>query len=84
MLVFVTSLTGKQAPRQFYDRLDVAKGPGFGTNFTLVCPYTMIAHFNELEWCKQFGVEPSLIRVWSGLEDEEELRSTFLNALNGL
>ena len=34
---------------KFYDRLDTAKGPGFGSNFTLVCPYTMIAHFNELQ-----------------------------------
>ena len=29
--------------RVFYDRLDTAKGPGFGSNFSLVCPYTMIA-----------------------------------------
>ena len=33
----------------FYDALRVAKGPGFGTNFTLVCPYTQLAHFTELD-----------------------------------
>ncbi len=32
-----------------YDR-QVAKGPGFGTNFTLACPYTLLAHYTELEW----------------------------------
>lgn len=32
-----------------YD-LQVAKGPGFGTNFTLACPYTLLAHYTELEW----------------------------------
>ena len=55
--------------RRFYDSLDAAKGPGFGSNFTLVCPYTMIAHFNELDWCRSFGIDPNLVRVWVGLEE---------------
>eukprot|EP00656_Telonema_subtile_P055777 TRINITY_DN8737_c0_g1_i1.p1 TRINITY_DN8737_c0_g1~~TRINITY_DN8737_c0_g1_i1.p1 ORF type:complete len:464 (-),score=104.11 TRINITY_DN8737_c0_g1_i1:70-1338(-) len=52
----------------FYDNLDFAKGPGFGTNFTLACPYAVLAHYNELDWCKECGVEPSLVRVWVGLD----------------
>lgn len=34
----------------FYDSLGTAKGPSLGTNFSLSCPYTLIAHYNELEW----------------------------------
>ncbi|KAL2179601.1 pyridoxal phosphate-dependent transferase [Thermothelomyces heterothallicus CBS 202.75] len=34
----------------FYDALDVAKGPSLGTNFTLCCAYTLLAHYKELEW----------------------------------
>jgi len=68
----------------FYDRLDTAKGPGFGSNFSLVCPYTMIAHFNELQWCEQYGVDKSIVRVWVGVEDQEQLCATFQAALDSL
>ena len=68
--------------RMFYDRLDAAKGPGFGSNFTLVCPYTMIAHFNELDWCRSYGIDPNLVRVWVGLEERRELLSVFEAALD--
>ena len=50
----------------FYDALNVAKGPGFGTNFTLSCPYTILAHYGELEWAESCGVDASLVRnlIW--------------------
>lgn len=66
----------------FYDNLNIAKGPGFGTNFTLACPYTVLAHYDELEWCKQCGVEPSLVRVWVGLDPIEHLLEIFSLALD--
>ncbi|KAL4919127.1 pyridoxal phosphate-dependent transferase [Aspergillus aurantiobrunneus] len=34
----------------FFDNLEVLKGPSLGTNFTLSCPYTLLAHYGELEW----------------------------------
>ncbi|KAJ4288348.1 hypothetical protein N0V88_007386 [Collariella sp. IMI 366227] len=40
----------------FYDALDVAKGPSLGTNFTLCCAYTLLAHYKELEWAAEYGV----------------------------
>lgn len=64
-----------------YDALPVAKGPGFGTNFTLVCPYTLLAHYHELEFARVAGVDPSLIRVWVGLEPAEDLIAAFDHAL---
>lgn len=65
----------------FYDRLETAKGPSLGTNFTLTSPYVILAHFMELDWAAQFGVPAELIRISVGLEDEEDLRSRFAVAL---
>jgi cystathionine gamma-synthase len=55
----------------FFDALNIAKGPSLGANFTLVCPYTLLAHYTELEWAESFGVDRRLVRVSVGLEDYE-------------
>ena len=34
---------------KFYNNIKYAKGPSLGTNFTLMCPFVMLAHFNELD-----------------------------------
>lgn len=60
-----------------YDRLAVCKGPSLGTVFTLACPFTLLAHYTELEWAEACGVSPHLIRVSIGLEDPEELWARF-------
>mmetsp|Transcript_16983 Transcript_16983/g.25221 ORF Transcript_16983/g.25221 Transcript_16983/m.25221 type:complete len:689 (-) Transcript_16983:104-2170(-) len=68
--------------RSFYDGLNLAKGPSLGTNFTLVCPYTLLAHYHELEFARAYDVRANLIRVAVGLEDFEELRNTFAQAFD--
>ena len=68
--------------RTFYDLLDVAKGPSLGTNFTLVCPYTLLAHYHELDFALSHNVPPNLIRVAVGLEDYNELKEKFEYALD--
>ena len=65
----------------FYDRLQVNKGPSLGTNFTLVCPYTMLAHYFELDWANSFNVPAHLIRISVGFEDEVEIIRRFSEAL---
>ena len=82
--LFSLLLANPDNAHHFYDRLDAAKGPGFGSNFSLVCPYPMIAHFNELQWAASFGVDKSLMRVWTGQEDADHLIATFEAALDGL
>ena len=57
--------------QRFFDALAVAKGPSLGTNFTLACPYTLLAHYLETEWAETFGVEKELVRVSVGLENIE-------------
>lgn len=66
----------------FYDAMDIAKGPSLGTNFTLCSPYALLAHYNELPWAAQFGVDANLVRVSVGLEDKESICDTFRRALN--
>jgi cystathionine gamma-synthase len=35
--------------RAFFEALDVPLGPSLGKNFTLVCPYALLAHYHERE-----------------------------------
>jgi cystathionine gamma-synthase len=56
-----------------FDRLAVCKGPSLGTVFTLACPFTLLAHYTELDWAESCGVSRYLIRLSVGLEDPTEL-----------
>ena len=66
--------------KRFYDSLRVCKGPSLGTNFTLACPYVLLAHYQELEWAKDCGLPSSLMRVSVGLEEPKELWGRFEKA----
>jgi cystathionine gamma-synthase len=66
----------------FYDRLRVSKGPSLGTEFTLACPYTLLAHYDELDWAESCGVSRDLIRVSTGLEPVDDLIGRFAEALS--
>jgi len=79
--LFSVTFTSDAASEAFFDALSCDKGPSLGTNFTLACPYTILAHYNELEWAASYGVEKGLVRVSIGLEDREELEIMFLGAL---
>ena len=71
----------------FYDNLPaplIHKGPSLGTNFTLVSPFVLLAHYNEMEWAARFGVEGALVRVSVGLEAEAELLGAFGGALEAV
>ncbi|MDB6135863.1 MAG: Cystathionine gamma-synthase [Verrucomicrobiales bacterium] len=67
-----------------YDRLHICKGPSLGTNFSLCCPYTLLAHYTELEWAAECGVPAHLLRVSVGLEPPEELISRFAEAMKNI
>ena len=75
---------GEAAARRFYDRLRCCKGPSLGTDFTLVCPYVMLAHYDELEWAAELGVPSHLLRAWAGREPWEDLAPRFEEALADL
>ncbi|KAG9049960.1 hypothetical protein FS837_008310 [Tulasnella sp. UAMH 9824] len=69
------------AARAFYDNLGCEKGPTWGTNFTLACPYTILAHYCELDWAAGYGVPINLVRISVGMEDEEIILGWVRHAL---
>ncbi|KAJ2456356.1 Cystathionine gamma-synthase [Coemansia sp. RSA 2336] len=83
-LLSVVFVGGEAAARQFYDNLRCCKGPSLGTNFTLASPYTILAHFTELEWAAQYGVRADLVRISVGLEPQAELIAMFQAALEAI
>ncbi|KAJ2444006.1 Cystathionine gamma-synthase [Coemansia sp. RSA 2424] len=83
-LLSVVFVGGEGASRAFYDGLACCKGPSLGTNFTLASPYTILAHFTELEWAAQYGVNADLVRVSIGLEPLAELLAMFQAALDAI
>lgn len=79
LLSFVLANSKKTA--KVYDALRLSKGPSFGTTFTLVCPYVMLAHYPELEWAEACGVPANLLRVSCGVEPIATIKAAFEEAL---
>lgn len=80
LLSFTLHDGAHNAPR-VYDALRLCKGPTLGTEFTLVCPYTLLAHYGELDWAESCGVSSHLIRVSVGTEDPDFIWQRFEEAL---
>ncbi|GMF54350.1 unnamed protein product [Phytophthora fragariaefolia] len=76
-LFSILLLGGLEPAKAFYNALTVAKGPSLGTNFTLSCPYTLLAHYGELDFVESCGVDRHLIRISIGQEDIEVLWADF-------
>jgi cystathionine gamma-synthase len=72
LVTFLPRQAELRSPKIF-DALQVCKGPSLGTVFTLACPFTLLAHYTELEWAESCGVSRHLIRLSVGLEDPAEL-----------
>lgn len=75
--LFSVTFVNESASKAFYDVLGCAKGPSLGTSFTLASPYTILAHYFELDWAAEYGVEKGLIRVSVGQEDLGTLMGWF-------
>jgi cystathionine gamma-synthase len=82
-LVSFLPKNGRNRAPIIYDRLEVCKGPSLGAVFTLACPFTLLAHYTELDWAESCGVSRYLIRLSVGLEEPEELWRRFEKALAG-
>jgi cystathionine gamma-synthase len=72
LVTFLPRNAETRSPR-IYDHLAFCKGPSLGTVFTLACPFTLLAHYTELDWAEACGVSRHLIRLSIGLEDPEDL-----------
>jgi cystathionine gamma-synthase len=69
----------------YYDKLQLAKGPSLGTEFTIAMPYVYLAHYEYLKTeagkhkLLSLGINPKLLRLSIGIESVEEIISTFEN-----
>ena len=73
--------------RPFYDRLRLAKGPSFGMQTTLICPFMYLAHYDlvtseagRAELARN-GLDPELLRLCVGAEPVEEIIAALAEAL---
>ncbi|RLV88525.1 hypothetical protein JA9_004274 [Meyerozyma sp. JA9] len=66
----------------FFNAVNLHKGPSLGTNFTLACPYAILAHYQELDEIAQWDIDRNIIRISVGLEDKDELCSTLKKSLD--
>ncbi|KAK6466012.1 cystathionine gamma-synthase [Scheffersomyces coipomensis] len=66
----------------FFNAVNLHKGPSLGTNFTLACPYAILAHYQELDEVAKWEVDRNLIRISIGLEDPEELLDVLQKSLD--
>jgi cystathionine gamma-synthase len=82
--LFSLVFDSKEKAACFYDHFPLAKGPGLGSHFTMCCPYTLLAHYDELEKVAQYGVPAALLRFSIGVEPLDHIRSAFEQAFSSL
>lgn len=80
----VVSFLPKDAPKttpRIFEQLRLSHGISLGTKYSLVCPYVQLAHYHELDWARDCGIDPYLLRVAVGTESWEDLKTRFDTAL---
>ncbi|MEX1110862.1 MAG: PLP-dependent transferase, partial [Chthoniobacterales bacterium] len=80
VLSFLPHDAAKNTPCIF-ENLRLSHGISLGTKYSLICPYVQLAHYHELPWAKECGIDPYLLRVAVGTEPWEDLRARFKAAL---
>ncbi|MDQ8191168.1 PLP-dependent transferase [Roseibacillus persicicus] len=76
------TLRNEKKVSKVYDALAWNKGPSLGTEFSLACPYTLLAHYGELDWAAGCGVPSHLLRLSAGVEKGDYLLKSLEIALN--
>lgn len=73
----------------FYDQSTVVKGPSFGTQFTMMCPFMFLAHYDLVSteegrtYLRSLDIEPDLIRLSIGAEPFEIIQKALAAGLDG-
>ena len=79
----IISVTFKKDFKEVYDNLNFAKGPSLGTEFTLLMPYTYLAHYDLItsesgnKFLEEIGLPINLLRISVGIEDINEIINEF-------
>jgi cystathionine gamma-synthase len=72
----------------FYDRVPLAKGPSFGIETTLLCPFLYLAHYDLVATAAgrarlaRHGISHELLRLSVGTEPAEEIIAALAEALD--
>jgi len=66
---------------EFYKAMRFSKGPSLGTDYSLLCPYTLLAHYSEIPWAESCGVGAELLRLSVGREPVDDLLARLDEAL---
>jgi len=81
VLSFLPRAAKQNTPRIF-ERLQISHGISLGTTYSLVSPYVQLAHYHELPWAEECGIDPYLLRIAVGTEPWEDLKARFEAALS--
>lgn len=79
----IISVTFKKPLKEIYDNLNFAKGPSLGTEFTLLMPYTYLAHYDLItskkgnRFLEKIKLPIELVRISVGIEPIEEIIKEF-------
>lgn len=73
---------------RFYDRVRLPKGPSFGMQTSLLCPFMYLAHYDLVSTADgragltANGIDPDLLRLSVGTEPAEEIIAALAEALS--
>jgi cystathionine beta-lyase/cystathionine gamma-synthase len=76
VLSFVLKDESMEAFADFHDNIrpPVMKGPGLGGEISLMCPYSLVAHYKaDPGFLAARGMHPHLLRLSVGVEDPDEI-----------
>ena len=79
----VVSVVFEKPLAAVYDRLELCKGPSFGTEFTLCMAYVYMAHYDLVTTAagrsrlRADGIDPELLRISVGMEPVGDLIRAF-------
>ncbi|MFY9100380.1 aminotransferase class I/II-fold pyridoxal phosphate-dependent enzyme [Aliarcobacter cryaerophilus] len=79
----IISITFKKDFQKVYDNLNFPKGPSLGTEFTLLMPYTYLAHYDLIvskegkEFLEKINLPINLLRISVGVENIDEIKKEF-------
>lgn len=85
LISFLLKNSNKANATAFYDSLadPIVKGPSLGAEQTLLCPYTLLAHYHDPpEKIQQMGLDRYLFRISVGTEDPAHIIDALAKALD--
>lgn len=84
LMSFVLKNSTRENAALFYDNIadPIIKGPSLGAEQTMICPYVLLAHYdNTDEELEALGLDRYLIRISVGVEAADSIIANIENAL---